>query len=71
VLIREYKNHYNIAYTYFKLKEYDQRTYFQNQIETVKDDKVRLTTLPEIREIVICNTKYWPAMDNIINRYEG
>jgi tetratricopeptide (TPR) repeat protein len=33
-----------IAYTYFKLKEYDQAaTYFQNQIEIVKEDKVRLT----------------------------
>jgi tetratricopeptide (TPR) repeat protein len=34
----EYKNiNYNIAYTYFKLKEYDQAaTYFQNQIEIVK-----------------------------------
>jgi tetratricopeptide (TPR) repeat protein len=39
-----HQNIKNIAYTYFKLKEYDQAaTYFQNQIETVKDDKVRLT----------------------------
>ncbi len=35
---REYKNvNYNIAYAYFKLKEYDQAaTYFQNQIEKVQ-----------------------------------
>ncbi|MBA4276622.1 tetratricopeptide repeat protein [Flavobacterium sp.] len=40
----EYKNsNYNIAYAYFKLKEYDQAgNYFQNQIDNVKDDKVRL-----------------------------
>ena len=40
----EYKNsNYNIAYAYFKLKEYDQAgNYFQNQIESVKSDKVRL-----------------------------
>lgn len=40
----EFKNHnYNIAYTYFKLKEYDQAaTFFQNQIEQAPSDKVRL-----------------------------
>jgi tetratricopeptide (TPR) repeat protein len=40
----EFKNsNYNIAYSYFKLKEYDQAgNYFQNQIDNVKDDKVRL-----------------------------
>jgi tetratricopeptide (TPR) repeat protein len=40
----EYKNsNYNIAYSYFKLKEYDQASnYFQNQIDIAKDDKVRL-----------------------------
>ncbi len=40
----EYKNsNYNIAYAYFKLKEYDQAgNYFDNQLEKVKDDKVRL-----------------------------
>jgi tetratricopeptide (TPR) repeat protein len=59
----EYKNHYNIAYTYFKLKEYDQAaTYFQNQIETVKDDKVRLTD-SEIRDCQFVTSKYWPAME--------
>ena len=40
----EYKNsNYNIAYAYFKLKEYEQaEDYFENQIEKVKEDKVRL-----------------------------
>ncbi|MBF2708391.1 tetratricopeptide repeat protein [Flavobacterium soyangense] len=40
----EYKNsNYNIAYSYFKLKEYDQAgNYFQNQIDNAKEDKVRL-----------------------------
>ncbi|MBX9806835.1 MAG: tetratricopeptide repeat protein, partial [Flavobacteriaceae bacterium] len=40
----EFKNsNYNIAYSYFKLKEYDQAgNYFQNQIDNAKDDKVRL-----------------------------
>jgi TolA-binding protein len=37
----EYKNiNYNIAYAYFKQKEYDQAgNYFQNHIDAVKDDK--------------------------------
>jgi len=40
----EFKNvNYNIAYSYFKLKEYEQAgNYFQNQIDNAKDDKVRL-----------------------------
>lgn len=40
----EIKNvNYNIAYSYFKQKEYDQAgNYFQNQIDNAKGDKVRL-----------------------------
>lgn len=40
----EFKNNnYNIAYSYFKLKEYDEAgNYFEKQIEKVKDDKGRL-----------------------------
>ena len=40
----EYKNiNYNIGYTYFKLKEYDQAANsFQAQIDNSKEDKVRL-----------------------------
>jgi tetratricopeptide (TPR) repeat protein len=62
----EYKNiNYNIAYTYFKLKEYDQAaTYFQNQIEIVKDDKVRLTdSYLRLGDCQFVTSKYWPAME--------
>jgi TolA-binding protein len=40
----EYKSvNYNLAYAYFKLKEYDQAAnYFENQIDKFKTDKVRL-----------------------------
>jgi TolA-binding protein len=62
----EYKNsNYNIAYTYFKLKEYDQAaTYFQNHIEKVKDDKVRLNdSYLRLGDCRFVTSKYWPAMD--------
>ena len=62
----ENKNiNYNIAYAYFKLKEYDQAgNYFQTHIDVVKDDKVRLNDaylrLADCRFVM---AKYWPAMD--------
>ena len=62
----ENKNiNYNVAYDYFKLKDYDQAgNYFQNYIDGVKDDKVRLNDaylrLADSRFVM---TKYWPAMD--------
>jgi tetratricopeptide (TPR) repeat protein len=62
----EYKNiNYNIAYTYFKLKEYDQAaTYFQNQIEMAKEDKVRLTdSYLRLGDSQFALSSYWPAMD--------
>ena len=62
----EYKNHnYNIAYTYFKLKEYDQAgNYFQNQVEKVKDDKVRLNdSYLRLADCRFVNSKYGAAMD--------
>lgn len=62
----EYKNHnYNIAYAYFKLKEYDQAgNYFQNQIEKVKDDKVRLNdSYLRLADCRFVTSKYGPAMD--------
>ncbi|MFV7234697.1 tetratricopeptide repeat protein [Flavobacterium sp. ZB4R12] len=62
----EYKNHnYNIAYTYFKLKEYDQAgNYFQSQIEKVKDDKVRLNdSYLRLADCRFVTSKYGPAMD--------
>jgi TolA-binding protein len=62
----EYKNHnYNIAYAYFKLKEYDQAgNYFQNQIEKVKDDKVRLNdSYLRLADCRFVTSKYGSAMD--------
>ncbi|MFV8343330.1 tetratricopeptide repeat protein [Flavobacterium sp. XS2P39] len=62
----EYKNHnYNIAYAYFKLKEYDQAgNYFQNQIEKVKDDKVRLNdSYLRLADCRFVTSKYGAAMD--------
>lgn len=62
----EYKNiNYNIAYAYFKLKEYDQAgDYFQNQIEAVKDDKVRLNdSYLRLGDCRFVTSKYWPAME--------
>ena len=62
----EYKNiNYNIAYAYFKLKEYDQAgNYFQNHIDAVKDDKIRLNdAYLRLGDSRFVTTKYWPAMD--------
>jgi len=62
----ENKNiNYNIAYAYFKQKEYDSAgNYFQNFIDVTKDDKVRLNDaylrLGDCRFVM---AKYWPAMD--------
>ncbi|RZJ36278.1 MAG: tetratricopeptide repeat protein [Flavobacterium sp.] len=62
----EYKNiNYNIAYTYFKQKQYDQAaTYFQAHIDAVKDDKVRLNdSYLRLGDSRFVTAKYWPAMD--------
>jgi tetratricopeptide (TPR) repeat protein len=62
----EYKNrNYNIAYAYFKLKEYDQAaSYFQNQIDSVKEDNVRLNdSYLRLGDCRFVTSKYWPAMD--------
>ncbi|MCD0466211.1 tetratricopeptide repeat protein [Flavobacterium sp. ENC] len=62
----EYKNiNYNIAYTYFKLKEYDQAgTYFQAQIDTSKEDKVRLNdSYLRLGDCRFVSAKYGPAME--------
>ncbi|TRX10634.1 tetratricopeptide repeat protein [Flavobacterium gawalongense] len=62
----EYKNHnYNIAYAYFKLKEYDQAgNYFQSQIEKVKDNKARLNdSYLRLADCRFVTSKYGPAMD--------
>jgi TolA-binding protein len=62
----EFKNiHYNIAYDYFKLKEYDQAgNEFQSHIDAVKDDKVRLhDAYLRLGDCRFVTAKYWPAMD--------
>ena len=60
----EFKNYnYNIGYTYFKLKEYNQaENYFQNQIEK-SADKARLNdSYLRLGDCRFISSKYWPAM---------
>jgi TolA-binding protein len=56
---------YNLAYAYFKIKEYENAIpYFNTFILKGKDDKVRLTDA--YLRMADCNyisSKYWPAMD--------
>ncbi|WP_353168790.1 tetratricopeptide repeat protein [Flavobacterium sp.] len=56
---------YNLAYAYFKIKEYKNAiSYFNAFILKGKDDKVRLTNA--YLRMADCNyisSKYWPAMD--------
>jgi len=62
----EYKNiNYNIAYSYFKLKEYDQAgDFFQTHVEAVKDDKIRLNdAYLRLGDSRFVTAKYWLAMD--------
>ena len=62
----ENKNiNYNIAYAYFKQKEYDQAgNYFQSFIDSNKDDKVRLNdAYLRLGDSRFVTSKYWPAMD--------
>ena len=62
----EFKNsNYNIAYTYFKLKEYDQAgDYFQKQIEKAPGDKVRLNdSYLRLADCRFVTSKYAQAMD--------
>ncbi len=62
----ENKNiNYNIAYTYFKQKEYEQAgNYFQSYIDANKDDKVRLNdAYLRLGDSRFVTSKYWPAMD--------
>jgi TolA-binding protein len=62
----EYVNaNYNLAYSYFKLKEYENAIqYFDTFTKSIKDDKIRLTDA--YLRLGDCNfmaAKYWPAMD--------
>ncbi|MBK0368747.1 tetratricopeptide repeat protein [Flavobacterium agrisoli] len=62
----EFKNsNYQIAYAYFKLKEYDSAAKsFQLQIDQAKEDKMRLTdSYMRLGDCQFVLTKYWPAMD--------
>jgi len=62
----EYKNvHYNIAYTHFKLKEYEQAiTNFQSHIDANKTDKTRLNdSYLRLGDCNFVSSKYWPAME--------
>lgn len=62
----EFKNsNYNIAYTYFKLKEYDQAgDYFQKQIDAAPKENVRLNdSYLRLGDSRFVSGKYWPAMD--------
>nr|WP_315187559.1 tetratricopeptide repeat protein [uncultured Flavobacterium sp.] len=62
----EYKNsNYNIAYAYFKLKDYNQAgNYFQAQIEKGSSEKVRLNdAYLRLADCRFVTSKYWPAMD--------
>lgn len=62
----EHKNiNYNIAYAYFKQKEYEQAgNYFQSFIEVAKDDKIRLNdAYLRLGDSRFVTSKYWPAMD--------
>jgi TolA-binding protein len=62
----ESKNiNYNIAYCYFKQKDYDQAgNYFQSQIDAVKDDKVRLNdSYLRMADSRFVSTKYFPALE--------
>lgn len=62
----EFKNiNYNIAYAYFKQKEYEQAgNYFQKYIDGNKEDKVRLNdSYLRLGDSRFVSAKYWPAMD--------
>ncbi|WP_395074763.1 tetratricopeptide repeat protein [Flavobacterium sp.] len=56
---------YNIAYSHFKMKEYDQAgNYFQKYIEVSKDDKTRLTdSYLRLGDSRFVTTKYSSAME--------
>ncbi len=61
----EFKNsNYNIAYAYYKMKEYEQAgNYFQRQIEK-GTDKARLNdAYLRLADCRFVTSKYWPAME--------
>jgi tetratricopeptide (TPR) repeat protein len=56
---------YNIAYSHFKLKEYDQAgNFFQSYIDVHSDDKTRLNdSYLRLGDSRFVTAKYWPAME--------
>ncbi|MDK2772326.1 MAG: tetratricopeptide repeat protein, partial [Flavobacterium sp.] len=62
----EFSNvNYNLAYSYFKLKEYENAIkYFTDFLATVKNDNVRKTdAYLRLGDCNFISAKYWPAMD--------
>ena len=62
----EFKNcNYNIAYSYFKLKEYEQAgNFFQNQIDTSKEDKLRFNdSYLRLADCRFVTSKYTQALE--------
>ncbi len=62
----EFKHaNYNLAYTYFKLREYDQAAkHFAEYVTAEKSDKVRLNdAYLRLGDSNFVTGKYWPAMD--------
>jgi TolA-binding protein len=60
----EYKNfNYNLAYTYFKLKDYNQaENYFQNQIEKATDATRLNDSYLRLGDCRFMTSKYWSAL---------
>ena len=56
---------YNIAYCYFKLKEYDQAgNYFQTHLDAIPDDKLRGNdSYLRLADSRFVSTKYFPALE--------
>jgi TolA-binding protein len=64
--VAEHKNYsYNVAYCYFKQKDYEQAAiHFQTFTEENKSDKVRLNdAYLRLGDSRFATSKYWPAMD--------
>ncbi len=55
---------YNLAYTYFKLKEYDKAAeYFKRFIQTNPDPKLLKDSYLRLGDSYFASKKYWPAME--------
>ncbi len=55
---------YNLAYTYFKLKQYEQAArYFDKFIQTRPDNKLLKDSYLRLGDSYFASKKYWPAME--------